>query len=320
MLKAILQKQKFLLLSILVMILWGSLFPMVKLGYREFSLDTAFIPNILLFAGIRFTICGGIVSTFCRVKYRSQPVSGSSLIRILCVGLFAVVLHYTCTYWGLSLTDSTKTAMLKQLAVFVFIPFSFLFFKTDRFSVQKLLGAVLGFGGVVVLNLNSGHFSLGAGELLVMGASVCTVASNVLGKKVMAQVPSLMVTGYSQLAGGIVLLLLGWLTGGRIEYISGSACLVLFYICLASIISYSAWYYTVSNGDLSKLFIIKFLEPMFAGVFGALLLGENIWRWEYLVSLLLIGVAVWITHEKSHLSAELRRPNKKEEAIYVETK
>lgn len=314
------QKQKFLLLSILVMILWGSLFPMVKLGYQEFSLDTSFVPNILLFAGIRFTICGGVVSLFCRVKYPSQPVSGSSLSRILCVGLFAVVLHYTCSYWGLSLTDSAKAAMLKQLAVLVFIPFSFLFFKGDRFSIQKLFGAVLGFGGCVVLNLDAGHFSLGVGELLVMGASVCTVASNVLGKKVMTQVPSLMVTGYSQLAGGIVLLLLGWLAGGRIEYISGSACLVLLYICLASIISYSVWYYTVSNGDLSKLFIIKFLEPMFAGVFGALLLGENIWRWEYLVAFLMIVVAVWISHEKSHLPAEHKQSDIKEKAIYVETK
>lgn len=49
-----------LFLALFTMALWGSLFPMVKLGYRAFQVDTAFVPDILLFAGLRFTVCGGL--------------------------------------------------------------------------------------------------------------------------------------------------------------------------------------------------------------------------------------------------------------------
>lgn len=306
MLKSFWIKHQFTLLSILVTIFWGSLFPMVKLGYREFAIDTAYIPNILLFAGIRFAVSGSAIMLYCGAKRQAMLLPGSSLIKILCVGFFAVVLHYTCTYWGLSLTDSTKTAMLKQLAVFVFIPFSFLFFKEDRFSIKKIIGAILGFGGVVALSVHDSRVSLGIGEILIILASVCTVISNVMSKKVMNEVSPIVVTGYSQTAGGAFLILLGWLLGGRIERFSLFAIVVFLYICVASVISYSLWYYVVKHGDLSKLFIIKFLEPLFAGIFSALILGENIWKWEYLIAILFIGAAINISCENGRKTRRKR--------------
>lgn len=52
-------KNKSMLSALLVMLLWGSLFPMVKLGYNAYNLVTTGV--ILLFAGIRFTICGAVI-------------------------------------------------------------------------------------------------------------------------------------------------------------------------------------------------------------------------------------------------------------------
>ena len=48
-------------LSLLVMALWGSLFPFVKIGYAAFSIDSGSIPDILMFASVRFIISGIIV-------------------------------------------------------------------------------------------------------------------------------------------------------------------------------------------------------------------------------------------------------------------
>ena len=48
------KKQKTLLLALLVMLLWGSLFPTVKLGFAAFSVVTT--GDILLFAGVRSRI------------------------------------------------------------------------------------------------------------------------------------------------------------------------------------------------------------------------------------------------------------------------
>ena len=45
-------------LSLLVMTLWGSLYTMVKVGYQAFGIDGSLIPDILMFAGMRFTVNG----------------------------------------------------------------------------------------------------------------------------------------------------------------------------------------------------------------------------------------------------------------------
>ena len=96
-------------------------------------------------------------------------------------------------------------------------------------------------------------------------------------------------TGVSQLFGGVVLLTIGRLAGGSMSFGKGSSALVMIYICTASITSYCIWYTTVKNGQLSKLFIIKFAEPMFACILGALLLNENIFRANYIAAFVLIA-------------------------------
>ena len=111
--------------ALLVMLLWGSLFPFVKIGYKVFDLDSSFIPNLMLFAGIRFAFSGLIISGFMSIKNRSFSLNKKELLSVLLVGAFAIVLHYICTYAGLSFAESSSTALLKQLGAFLFIPFSF---------------------------------------------------------------------------------------------------------------------------------------------------------------------------------------------------
>ena len=79
------KKNKTVLLALLTMLLWGSLFPMVKLGFSAYSVSGT--ADILLFAGIRFVICGGIICIFSAIKDKGsyRPVGGS-LVWILLAG------------------------------------------------------------------------------------------------------------------------------------------------------------------------------------------------------------------------------------------
>ena len=173
--------------ALLTMALWGSLFPMVKLGFSAFEVKST--ADILLFAGIRFLICGAIISAFAAItdKKSYKPVGGS-IVPILLSGLFAIILHYAFTYLGLELTDSSKTALLKQIAALLYVCFSFLFIKEDRPTLTKIGGAMVGFLGIFALNITSTGFSFSVGDLLILGASFCTVFSNVISKKVFSKV------------------------------------------------------------------------------------------------------------------------------------
>ena len=280
------------------MALWGSLFPMVKLGFSAFNVDST--ADILLFAGIRFVICGAAICIFAALNNKKSycGVRGS-IFPILLSGLFAIILHYAFTYLGLGSTDSSKTAIMKQIAALLYVCFSFLFFKEDRPTLQKIIGACVGFLGIFALNLSSTGFSLSVGDLLILGASFCTVFSNVISKKVFSKVAPIVSTGISQFFGGAVLLIIGAAMGGKVKFALNSSIWIMVYICLASIISYCLWFKTVKSGELSKLFIIKFTEPVFACIFGAIILKENIMRLEYLLAFFLISGGILISNSKA---------------------
>ena len=279
------------------MLLWGSLFPMVKLGFSAYQVKSA--ADILLFAGIRFTICGGLICIFCAVRDRSSYVNaGKSIVPVLLSGLFAIILHYSFTYLGLSMTDSSKTALIKQVGALFYVCCSFLFIKEDRPTVQKIVGAVTGFAGIAALNISSVGFSFAAGDALILGASFCTVFSNVISKKVFKTVSPITSTGISQLFGGLVLLAVGLVMGGRAVFSLNSSLWIMAYICAASVVSYCIWFGIVKNGELSKLFIIKFAEPVFACLFGAVILGEDILKIQYLTAFVLISGGILISNYK----------------------
>ena len=94
--------------------------------------------------------------------------------------MFAIVLHYAFTYTGLQLTDSSKTALIKQVGALFYVCFSFLFIKEDHPTVKKILAAAVGFLGIITLNISSEGFSFSLGDLLILCASFCTVFSNVI--------------------------------------------------------------------------------------------------------------------------------------------
>lgn len=279
------------------MLLWGSLFPMVKLGFSTYAVEGT--ADILLFAGIRFVLCGGIICIFSLVKDRTsyRPVK-HSVFPILLSGIFAIVLHYGFTYLGLELTDSSKTALIKQVGALFYVCFSFIFIKEDKPTLNKILAAAIGFLGIIALNITSDGFSFSVGDLLILCASFCTVFSNVISKKVFEKVSPITSTGVSQLFGGVVLLIVGIAMGGSVQFSMNGSLWIMAYICAASIVSYCIWFGIVKNGELSKLFIIKFAEPVFACIFGAIILGENIWKIQYLIAFLLISGGILLSNAK----------------------
>lgn len=289
-------KNKSTFYALLATFLWGTLFPMVKLGYDAYNIITT--GDILFFAGIRFTVCGALICLYAFITDKASFKGvKNTLVPVLLSGLFAIILHYSFTYSALKLTDSSKTAILKQIGVLFYVCFSSMFFKEDKLTVKKLIGVLMGFVGIIAINANAGGISFNIGDALIIAASFCTVFSNVISKKVFQTVKPITSTGISQLFGGIVLLMIGDLWGGGMDFVFEKSAFIMVYICFASIFSYSIWFTVVKNGELSKLFIIKFAETVFACIFGAILLGENIFKVQYILAFLLIAGGIYISNK-----------------------
>lgn len=284
---------KTIFLSLLVMALWGSLFPFVKIGYSAFNISANSIPDILMFASVRFIISGLIVCAICLARKEKIATPKLENVRnIFIMGLFSIVLHYTFTYIGLSTTDSSKTALIKQLGALLYVCFSFLFFKSEKFSLLKIIGAIVGFCGIIAINYSPDGITFSSGDILIILASVCTVVASVISKKSVEHNSPYWITGVSQLSGGIILFVAALILGGNMLNFTLKSTAVFAYICIASISGYTLWYYVLKSNSLSKMFIIKFAEPLFACVFGAVLLGENIFKIQYLAAFILITAGI----------------------------
>lgn len=288
-------RTKTILLSLVVMVLWGSLYPCIKLSYGAFSINSGSVPDILLFAAVRFLICGGFISAFCLCMGKAQhKPTGKMIGHFLLIGLFSIVLHYGCMYMGLSLTGSGKTALLKQAGSLLYICLAFLFIKEEKFRYCRILGGFVGFTGIIAINISPGAFHFGMGELLVLIASVCTVIANIISRRSVQKASPYWLTGISQLFGGILLLAVAISLGSKLPEITPKGLLLLGYICAASIVSYLLWYTILQKSVLSNMLIIKFAEPVFACIFSAILFRENILKWQYLLAFILISSGILI--------------------------
>jgi drug/metabolite transporter (DMT)-like permease len=280
-------------LAMIVSLLWGTLFPMIKIGYSAFGIDTSNVASIILFAGLRFFISGIIlVLIISAPKKRISLPHKNSLWAIGVVSMLTVILHYALTYTGLSLIESSKSSILKQIGFLVLPCFIFLFRKEDRFSVRKVAAAVLGFIATLVLSIDGLSFSFGLGEALIVAASFSVTIGQVTAKNFYDRFSPAFIVAWAQLFGGAVMLLIGALLGGGVEQLDAKSIAVLAYICAASISANLIWNTLIKYNDMSYLAVLKSADPLFAVVLSGLLLHENIWKWNYLLALIIITAAV----------------------------
>ena len=293
-------KQKYsniitILSALLVMAIWGSLYPAIKIGYTAFNINADSIPDILMFAGIRFLISGIAVS----FALRNDKINDRSDIKyILLAGIFSIVLQYAFVYIGLSISDGSKASIIKQVGILVYVCFAFLFIRNEKFSIYKILGALIGFAGIAVMGTGGGGFEFSVGDIMIILSSLCMVTANIIIKVKLDGVSSFTITGISQFVGGAVLIVCAFLMGAKMPVFNLRAFGVFAYICIASNVAYILWYHIIKKNNLSNLFIIKFAEPLFACMFSAILLGEDIFKIQYLIAFILVSSGIMLGNKK----------------------
>ena len=290
---------KTIFLALIVMALWGSLFPMIKIGYGAFGIASSHIPSIILFAGARFTFSGIVLVTIFSIGAKRLALPQKSEIAPIFGGMLTtIILHYTFTYVALAIGEGSKTAIVKQICFLFLGCFAFLFDKSDKFTVNKMIAAILGFAGIIATAYDGEAIVFKLGDLLLLLASACSAAGTIVSKRATQKISPVKFVAYSQLFGGIFLLLAGLILGGSLPVISVKSICSFAYICTASIIAYTIWNTLLKTNSISKLSIIKFTEPLFAVVFSGFLLGEDVLKLTYLIALLLMLAALVIEHKE----------------------
>lgn len=288
--------------AIFCCILWGSAFPCVKIGYNLFQIDRESVPSLMLFAGTRFSIAGVFVILFGSVTKRKfiypKP---KNIWRILLLSLFQTILQYTFFYIGLATTAGVKASVLNGLGVFFTILAACFIFRTEKFNLIKLAGCILGFGGVVLINLG-GDFTfsftlLGEGFVIFSGLSAAVAAG--LVKIFSRHEDTTALCGYQFFIGGIVLVIIGLSCGGRITHIDAGAAFMLIYLAFLSACAFTLQGFLLKYNPVSKVAVFKSTNPLFGALFSALILGEHeqLLSWFTLLALILVCSGIFIINK-----------------------
>ncbi|MGN0805997.1 MAG: DMT family transporter [Candidatus Coproplasma sp.] len=290
------------LCAIFCCLLWGSAFPCVKTGYVLFDINKDHAPSLMLFAGIRFTLAGLLVILFGSVqKRRLLTPKPRNIWRVLIVGLFQTCLQYTFFYIGLAHVSGVKSSVLNGLGVFFTILFACFIFRTEKFNLIKLLGCILGFSGVVLINLG-GDFSftfsiLGEGFLIFSGLSSAAAAG--LVKVFSKKEDTTALCGYQFLMGGVALIIIGLSFGGTINKISVGAVFLLLYLAFLSACAFTLQGHLLKYNPVSRVAVYKSSNPLFGALFSAIILGESeqLLSWFTLIAIALVCLGIFVINK-----------------------
>ncbi len=164
--------------------LWGSAFPVIKIGYREFSISSDNMAAQILFAGIRFLLAGiAVVITGSIMERRIIIPKKSSASKIFKLSFFQTVAQYTFFYIGLSHTSGVRASIVQGTNVFVALFVAGLIYKLEKLGPKKMIGCAIGFSGVVLVNLSGTDLGKGSfltGDLPIILSTVAYAFSSVL--------------------------------------------------------------------------------------------------------------------------------------------
>ncbi len=288
------------ILALMCCALWGSAFPCVKIGYELFQIEGS--GSQILFAGYRFFLAG--VFTFilaCVLEKGVITMKKSSVPYVFGQGLLQTTVQYVCFYIGLAHTTGAKGSVINASNAFFSIIAAHFLMRSEKLTWKKVAGCLVGFAGIIIINLEPGAWSSGfslIGEGLVLVCAFSYGVSSVTLKMISDREKPVTITAYQLLFGGAVLILIGAAAGGSVHGFALKSTLLLLYMSLLSTVAFSIWAELLKYNSVGKVAIFGFSIPVFGVAMSAIFLGEQVISVKNLIALVCVSVGIIIINRK----------------------
>lgn len=267
--------------------IWGSSFMFIKVGVRELEPSTL-VAGRLLLAALTLVV---IVLTRMPLQTAASQVR-SHLGAFLFVALFNSVVPFWLLAWGETRIDSGLAALLQACAPLFTALLAVVFVRSERVSGERLIGVLVGFGGVALL---VGAVPSGSvlGALAVVATGFCYAASSLAGGRYLRAVPAVTIAfGTSALAAAISLPFglaqlpsspPGWKVIGSVVFLG----------VVGLGFAYVLYFALITGAGASRAILVTYLVPPMALFYGATILGESLDLTDLAgLGLILAGVAL----------------------------
>lgn len=303
-----------MLIASLCCLLWGSAYPSIKLGYIAFNILPEDIASKYVFAGYRFTLAGLLLLLLSRIVRKEKlQLSRPQWASLIMLGILQTGLQYMFFYVGVANTTGVKGSIMNATTTFFSVVLAHFIYKNDKLSRNKIVGCLLGFVGVIIVNFHTDlltfSFSFTGEGFIIIAALVFSITA-LYAKRLTATIDVLIITGVSLFVGGLVLTLLGLLLGGRVTHFTLESTSNLLYLALLSSVAFCLWNMLLKYNKVGKVSVYNFLIPVFGALLSALFLGETILELKNLAALLFVSVGIYLVNRVRSVQSSNNTPVK----------
>lgn len=279
--------------------LWGSAFPMIKKGYIFFEIASGDAATQILFAGVRFILAGIFTIILGSLFSKKLLVPKRSSLKMVGVlAFFQTFMQYILFYIGVAHTTGVKASIIDGASVFIAIIIASFVFHQEKFTLKKAAACVIGFVGVIVVNISGNaeeliSFNL-LGDSFVFLSTVAYAISSVLIKRYSLKENPVTLSGYQFFVGGLAMSLTAIIFGGRFSTITFEGILCILWLGFVSAGAYSLWGILLKYNDVSAVVVYSFMIPVFGVVLSILIGGESgqVFGVSAVAALMLVSIGI----------------------------
>lgn len=274
---------------------WGLCYPLIKLNQNYFSVESTDIFSQFFLAGVRMTFSGMLIFIICFITKSFCLPEKKQWTGVIFITLFQTIIHYALTYLGQGMTDGSKTPILKEISAFFIILIMNFVSKDDKLTLNKIIGCLLGFSGVVIINLSGGfNFNIQPGDIIIIGAALSNAIGQVFLKFSSSSARSpFTIVAFSHFTGGLIMLLIGIIGGGKLIATGTASYFLLIAIVFTTAIPYMLWSQLYKYNKASIMSVYCLMTPMFGMLFTSLFYGNsNVFSLYSVGALVLISLGI----------------------------
>jgi drug/metabolite transporter (DMT)-like permease len=252
---------------------WGSSYLFIKIGVETLTPFT-------LVAG-RLAIGAGVLALVMRIARQPLPRQQSVYWHLAVVALLGIVIPFSLISWGEQTIDSGLAAILNGTVPLFAIVLAALVLADEPITVNRLVGLVVGFAGVVLLTapgLREGFDGSLPGQLALIGASISYGAAGVYARRTVRGVPALTSAFLEVGFAFVITVALAAAFGGpwATNVDGGTVLSVAWLGLIGSGLAFLAFFYLLDRWGATRTALVAYLLPVVGIALGVLVLQESV--------------------------------------------
>ncbi len=286
-------KLKHWIVFILVGTIWSSSFMWIKLAIREVS------PSMLVAIRVSLGFLFGLAVVI--IKQIKLPARLSEWIPLFILGITNFAVPFFLISWGEKSIDSSIASILDATVPLFTIFLAHYLLKDDRMNMQKVLGLLTGFAGVIVLlsqDIGASPSTL-IGEAAVVLASVFYAGSAVYIRKSTENTPAILRSTVPMFSASIIMWTSAFLTESPLQLpkLQLTWIALLFLGILGSGLAFLLAFYLIHEIGPTRSTMVTYIFPLGGVILGVVFLHEQI-TWQLIAGGFLIVASLLIVNRK----------------------